>query len=449
MLPVVKITAAAGRFEALYRETGRTIAREDSVTDRGSKDRIGRRGLLIGATALSGVKLASDMFGMPYIANAAAAEPIKLGMIWAKTGSIVDQAEYLAQGSMLALEQRNNMLLGRPAEIVWLDEPNPQGAQQNAERLVGEHKVAGIVGGALSSFALAISSVAKKAQVPFIAANAAAGEITGKSCNKYTFRLQPPVDVHTRVLAPYCAEIGKKWYLLTASYAFGQDIKRSFETYIKQNGGTIVGADEVPVGTPDYSSFILKIRAAKPDVVIGGIAASDLTTFLKQWNELGMKGRIPFAEISVGNTDLWGVGPDAADGLYTITWYYKNPNNTPEEKSMAEAYEKKYKRPAADKTWMGWMGMKVLLDSIEAAKTTDSAAVVSAIENWTMMRADLQSRFRDFDHQMISRLLVAGIKPKITDKWDYFDVKAELPRTEADIGVAFGTKADSLCKMDT
>ena len=89
---------------------------------------IGRRSLLLGAAGLTGAQL-----GMPYVANAAAGEPIKIGMIWAKTGQIVDQAEYLAQGGMLALEQRNNMLLGRPAEIVWLDEPNPQGAQQNAE----------------------------------------------------------------------------------------------------------------------------------------------------------------------------------------------------------------------------------------------------------------------------------------------------------------------------
>jgi hypothetical protein len=58
-------------------------------------------------------------------------------------------------------------------------------------------------------------------------------------------------------------------------------------------------------------AIFAKIRAAKPDVVIGGVAASDLTTFLKQWNELGMKGKIPFAEISVGNTDLWGFGLDS------------------------------------------------------------------------------------------------------------------------------------------
>jgi branched-chain amino acid transport system substrate-binding protein len=410
--------------------------------------KIARRSLLLGASGLA-TGLAATRLGMPYIGNAAAAEPIKIGMIWAKTGNIVDQSEYLAQGGMLALEQRNNTLLGKPAEIVWLDEPSPQGAQQSAERLVGEQKVVGIVGGALSSFALAISSVAKKSKIPYIAANAATGDLTGKSCNKYTFRLQPPVDVHARILAPYCASLGKKWYLLTASYAFGQDIKRAFNDYILANGGTVVGADEVPVGTPDYSSFILKIRAAKPDVVIGGISASDLTTFLKQWNELGMKGKIPFAEISVGNTDLWGVGPEAADGLYTITWWYKNPNNPPEEQAMAAAYEKKYSRPAADKTWMGWLGMKSLLDSIEMAKSTEPGAIVQALESWKYKRGDIDVGYRAFDHQMTSRLLVAGIHPKITDKWDYFDVKAELPKTPEDIAKAFGSPADSACKMDT
>ena len=49
---------------------------------------------------------------------------------------------------------------------------------------------------------------------------------------------------------------------------------------------------------------------------------------------------------------------------------------------------------------------------------------------------------------MVSRLLVASIKPKITDKWDYFDVKAELPKSLSDVEAAFGSKSDTLCKMD-
>ena len=116
---------------------------------------------------------------------------------------------------------------------------------------------------------------------------------------------------------------------------------------------------------------------------------------------------------------------------------------------MAAAYQKKYGRPAADKAWMGWLGMKSLLDSIEMAKSTEPGAIVQALENWKYPRGDLDTGYRDFDHQMTSRLLVAGIHPKITDKWDYFDVKAELPRTPDDIAKAFGAPADSTCKMDT
>ncbi|MEZ2410237.1 branched-chain amino acid transport system substrate-binding protein [Bosea sp. OAE752] len=408
-----------------------------------------RRSLLLGAGGLAATQLASSKLGMPYIGNAAAAEPIRIGMIWAKTGAIVDQSTFLAQGGLFAAEQRNNQLLGRPLEIIWLDEPNPQGAQLNAQRLIDEHKVCALIGGAQSSFALAISAVAKKAKIPYVAANAAALDLTGKLCNKYTFRLQPPVDVHTKVLAPYCMGLGKRWYTLTAAYAFGQDIKASFTDFNAKNGGTIVGADEVPVGTPDYSSFILKIRAAKPDVVVGGLSASDLTTFLKQWNELGMKGKIPFAEISIGNTDIWGVGPDAATGIYTMVWYYKNPANTEDDKAFTDAYMKKFNQPPPDKAWMGWFGMRSLLESIELAKSTEPAAIVKALETWHVKDGDLDVSYRDFDHQMKRRTIICKVKDKITDKWDYVDVLENAPKTVAEIDAAFGSAADSACKMDS
>jgi branched-chain amino acid transport system substrate-binding protein len=98
---------------------------------------------------------------------------------------------------------------------------------------------------------------------------------------------------------------------------------------------------------------------------------------------------------------------------------------------------------------MGWLGMRSLLDSIEAAKSTDAAAIVQALENWKIRRGDIDVGYRAFDHQMTNRLLVAGIHPKIADRWDYFDVKAELPATPADVEKAFGSQADTACKMDS
>jgi branched-chain amino acid transport system substrate-binding protein len=399
-----------------------------------------RRSTLLGAASLAATGLAT-----PHIARAA--EPIKIGLLLAKTGQIAAQTEYLANGTYLALEERGNKIMGQPAELVWLDEPSPQAATQNMQKLVQENKVCAILGGSLSSNALAEEATAAQLKIPFVCDNAAATEITGRNCNRYTFRLNTPVLVQSRMLAPYALGYGKKWYFITASYAFGQDILRSSRDLLKEAGGTEVGADEVPLNTPDFSSFILKIRQAKPDVVVGGLSAGDLSTFLKQWNELGMKGKIPFVEIAIGDTDIWAVGPEAANGTFTKMWYYKNPANPPEEKAFAEAYMKKHGKPAADKAWMGWITARSLFEAIELAKSTDAMPIVEGLEAWKFQAGATSYAYRKFDHQMLVRNLAVSVKDKITDKWDYFDVKATLPEKIEDLDKVFGTPEEIGCKM--
>ena len=189
-----------------------------------------RRSILLGASAAAAVPLAT-----PFIARAA--DPIRIGVLLAKTGQIAAQTEYLANGTFLAMEQRNNTIMGQPAELVWLDEPSPQAATQNMLKLVQENKVCAILGGSLSSNALAEEATAAQLKVPFVCDNAAATEITGKNCNRYTFRLNTPVIVQSRMLAPYALSYGKRWYHITASFAFGQDILRSSRELLRQPAG--------------------------------------------------------------------------------------------------------------------------------------------------------------------------------------------------------------------
>lgn len=399
-----------------------------------------RRQLLLGASALAAAPLA-----MPHIARAA--EPLKVGLLLAKTGQIAGQTEYLANGAMLALEERNKMIMGRPAELVWYDEPSPQGANQNMQKLVQEEKVAAVIGGALSSSALAEEAKAAELKIPFACMNAAATEITGKNCNRYTFRLNTPVAVQVNMLSPFALKSGKKWYFITASYAFGQDILKSSREALKAAGGTEVGSDEVPLNTPDFSSYILKIRQANPDVVIGGLSAGDLTTFLKQWNELGMRSKVPFFEIAIGDTDIWGVGPEAATGTFTKLWDAWNPNNPPAEKAFAAAYLKKHGKPAADKAWMGWISARSMFESIDAAKSTDPNKIIEALEAWKVPGAGYSYSYRKGDHQMLLRNLAVEVKPKITSKYNYFNVKAELPENVADLEKVYGSPEANGCKM--
>ncbi len=398
-----------------------------------------RRDVLLGASAL----------GAGLMGRAQAADTIKIGLLLAKTGDIAAQTEYLANGTMLALEQRGGKLMGKPAELVWYDEPSPQGAQQNFQKLVQEAGCVAVLGGALSSSALAEQSAAARLKVPFVIQNAAATDITGKSCNRYSFRLNTPANVQAAMFAPFLYGKGKNWYFLTSAYAFGQDIAKSFKELLAKNGGTVAGDDSVPLNTPDYSSFILKIRDAKPDMVLGGLTSGDLSTFLKQWNEMGMRGQIPICEIAIGDTDIWSVGPQAASGLFTKLWWYDNPNNPADEKAFAAAYLAKYKRPAADKAWMGWITAKSLFDSIDAAGSTEPDAIIGALENWKGGTAEDPYSYRKGDHQMLLKNLVVQVKPKITDKWNYFDVVATVPKQASELEALFGTPAGNGCSMSS
>ena len=96
---------------------------------------------------------------------------------------------------------------------------------------------------------------------------------------------------------------------------------------------------------------------------------------------------------------------------------------------------------------MGWITAKSLFESIELAKSTEPMAIIEGLENWKFAAGGTSYSYRKWDHQMLLRNLVVSVKPKITDKWDYFDVKAALPEKLEDMEKVFGTQDEIGCKM--
>jgi branched-chain amino acid transport system substrate-binding protein len=402
-----------------------------------SRARVGFRSLFAIATGLA----------FSVAASAQGNDPVRIGLIYSKQGPGASIGQFLERGSEVAVQQAGGKVLGRPIELVWLDEANPQVAQQNMQKLIEENKVVAVVGGNYSSSALAMMSVANREKIPLILPGAAASEITGKECSRYTFRTQATVPVQIAGLMPYLSQSGKKVYFVTPSYAFGQDILRAARGELKQVGMKEVGVDEVPINTADYSSYILKIRQAKPDAVLGGLVGGDFSNFLKQWNEMAMTGKIPYVAVAVTDTDFWDVGPQASTGIFVKPWYYNNPKNPEVEKKFTADFEKKYGQPPSDKGFSGWIAMRSLLDSINAAKSTDPKAIVTQLEKWKDTDGSLPVYYRPWDHQLIRPSVVVKVKSKITDKYDYFDVMRDTSTTAADTEKAFGNQQEIGCKM--
>jgi branched-chain amino acid transport system substrate-binding protein len=417
-----------------------------------NKKGVSRRKLLVrgGQLAAAGTVLSQG----PFIVKALGETPIRIGHINNKTGAATEQGEDNARGIEIYLDQVGRKLLGQPVEVVWLDEPDTQTAQLNAQKLIEEQKVVALIGAGNSASGLAIASVANRSKIPYMAINPAARELTGANCNKYTFRVLSTVPVNSRALTPFLNKSGKKWYMLTASYAFGQDIRKSITQIAKDSGAQLVGDDTTPIGTVDFSSFLIKVRNSGADTFVLGTPATDFASFFKQWAEYGLGGKIPVFSPGVSDTDVWAAGPDALAKLGGTTfsgkaWFYNDPSILPDEKEMSAAFQKKFNKPPADKVWTGWFCMKALMSGIEAAKSTDSGKIVQALEKIRFPDASgEESYFRPWDHQMLRHFSVVRVKTKITDKYDVYDVLAHIPEGKGGMEAMFGTQEEVGCKMN-
>lgn len=406
--------------------------------------RVSRRTLLAGAT------FGAAQLAAPFVITARAAESVKIGLLLPKSGTYAVQGEIGQHGARIAIDDFGGHVLDRPIELVWLDESTPQTTQQNMHKLLEEEKVVAVQGGISSGDVLAIMPVAERAKTLLMASGPNATEITGKNCNRYTFRVDLPNKVTVKSVYPLLKERGKKWYFVVASYAWGIDAYHQMNDVVVKGGGDVVGYDQAPLGTTDFSSYLLKVRQARPDVLYLGIGGTDLTNFLKQMKEIGLTKQMALSAPIVNDTDLWAAGPDASFGTYPKIWNYTGAHMTKRSTDFVEAFRKKYGQPPESEGWQDWFAMTSILTAIKETRSTDSAKLIGFLEEHKFEGyKDAPIFFRNFDHQLVQPLLVAQVKNKISDKYDYFDIKSEFPNDLATLDAAYGTQAEIGCTFKT
>ncbi len=368
--------------------------------------------------------------------------PVKIGVLLAGSGPYALQSEAATLAINIAVDQAGKKVLGRPIELVRYDDAQPVDAQQNYRKLVEQDKVSAVIGGSYSSSGLAIAAVASQLKVPTVITGAVATDITGKTCDRYVFRVNGPVQAYARMVARNLLTIGKKWYFLAGAYAYGQDGYAALKQELVAAGGTDLGMDSIPVGTADFSSIILKIRRANPEVVALVIGGSDLAAFLKQYNEFGLAGKIPVAALAVNDDEVWS--QDKPTGLIGKFWHFNNPINSDAEHGLNDAVMKATGKPATQSHAIAWCGMRTLLAGIEQAKSLESEAICSALE--TVHAPGVPGYFRKWDHQFITPLALTKVRAVITNKYDPLEVVSK-PMTPDQVEALFDTREQSQCKM--
>lgn len=394
---------------------------------------------------------AVGILGMPAVLRAQ--NVIKVGHMTPRTGFLGQLGAYGVLGAQMAVDEANDQggVLGRKVELFKEDTPKPGVAVTKAQKLIERHHVHFLIGEISSASGLAISEVAQRNKILYVNTgwNSDAGR--GARCQRYLFHVEGGNTMYTKTIGRWQQRHGKikgvRWYFLTADYAFGHDLYRVSSRFLAENGGTNLGNDMVPTATLDYSSYILKLRAIKPDLVYLNLAGTDQTTFLKQYREFGAP--FPLAGGVMDTVPFWAAGIEALSGYWQSLWYHdlKEPGS-PE---FTTRFTKRYGKPPDNQAWGDYIGIKIVLQAIAQSKSLKSQDLVKYLEKGA--RFDIlkgrEAWFRERDHQLLQTMYVVKVKDKAQarDQWDIFEIVEPVPPKGESLELIQPTEAENPCTL--
>jgi branched-chain amino acid transport system substrate-binding protein len=356
-------------------------------------------------------------------------------------------------GVRLALEEVNAAggVMGRKVELVMEDSVNPQTASQKAERFVERDRVACIIGEISSASGLAIAQVVDRAKVLYINTGCNSDALRGSDCKKFMFHLEAQNSMYVktvgRALLAQNMVKGKRWYSLTADYAFGHDLLRVAKRFMEANGGQFAADELVATNATDFSAYLIKIREAKPDLVTSNLAGAQITNFIKQYTELGLT--FPVAGFGYDTAVAWGAGKGNFLGTWPLLWHHLL--ETPRSRAFVEAFRKKNNKPPENQAWGDYITLKIIAQAMNEVKSIDPIQVVEHFEKGAKFDIGKarEGYFRKADHQMMQEMYTITALPpaEIKNDYDIFRVGATVPDANESLEIIAATSEENTCKM--
>ncbi len=253
--------------------------------------RLSRRAALAGA----GAAAAAAVIAKPSVILAQTPDVLRFGHLTPRTGFLGPLGEYAVMAVDLAVEEINAAggVLGRRLEVLKEDSVNPQTASTKAERMIERDRVACIIGEISSASCLTIAQVAARTRTLYVNTGGNSDALRGPNCNRFMFHVESQNSMYVktcgRSLMQQGLVQGKKWFSLTADYAFGHDLLKVAKRFMEGAGGQFVADKLVPTDLTDFSAMLIEIRNARPDLVVANLAGNQITNFLKQYSEFGLQ----------------------------------------------------------------------------------------------------------------------------------------------------------------
>lgn len=389
--------------------------------------------------ALAGLAVAP--MARPGIIHAqSTSKPVRIGVLSDMGGPYRDVGgPGMKVATELAIQDFGGSVLGRPIEILQGDDQNkPNVAGALAREWVDARGVYVLSDGAATSAGLAIQQIALEKKVPYLITGPASTNFTQKQCTPYGFHFGYDTYALAKGTGGELTKAGgDTWFFITADYAFGTSLQTNTEEFVKKAGGKILGSVRAPLGTTDFSSYLLQARASGAKVVGLANAGDDLQNCLKQASEFGIaKGGQRLATLLMFITNVAALGQDICQGLVLTNSFYWNQND--QTRAWTKRYVAKMNSPPTMLHTGQYASVLHWLKSVKAANTLDGTAVAAKMH---------AMRVNDFFHQDVriepngrvaEKMYVWQVKPASESKakWDFYKPIATMSGADATMPMA-------------
>ncbi|WP_412558253.1 ABC transporter substrate-binding protein [Thalassospira sp. MIT1370] len=371
---------------------------------------------------------------------------VKIGILNDQSGVYADfGGVWSFEAAKMAVEDFGGTVQGKPVEVITADHQNkPDVAANIARQWYDQDQVDAIMELTTSSVALAVQGISKEKKKIDIVTGAATTALTGEQCSPYGFHWA--YDTHALAVGTGGALVnngGDSWFFLTADYAFGYSLEEQTGNFVKESGGTVSGSVRHPLGTNDYSSFLLQAQASGAKVIGLANAGLDTANAIKQASEFGIvQSGQRLAALLFTLAEVHGLGAKASQGLTLTEGFYWDRNDETREFGK-RFFDRTGRMPNMIQAGT-YSAVLQYLKAIDKTGTDETEAVAKALHEMPVNDVFANNGKVGANGRMIYDMYLMEVKSpdQMTGDWDYYNILDTVPGTKA-----FIDPAESGCSL--
>lgn len=359
---------------------------------------------------------------------------LRIGVLTDISGVYADiSGKGAVEAVKMAVEDFGGTLFGKPIEVVFADHQNKAdvGAAK-AREWFDAGGVDMINDLANSGVALAVAGVAREKKRHVIVNNASNVGVTNAQCSPYAVHYAYDAYALAHGTGRTIAENGgDTWFFLTVDFAFGIGLEQQVGDVVRAAKGRVVGAARHPLGTTDFSSYVLQAQASKARIIGLASTGNDTINAIKAAHEFGVTRQQKLAALLLWINDVHALGLPTAQGLQLTNAWYWDMNDA------SRAFARRYQQRVGQMPNMAHAGdyssTLHYLKAVQAAGSDDPDAVSAKMRELPINDMFTSNGRIRADGRMVHDMYLWEVKSPAESKyaWDYLKLVKTIPAAQA------------------